>query len=236
VFWRLGLTRLLIIRFTLRFTRSLCATMNSEAVSALLSKNPALKGPRPNWRPWSRAPTWCTGAGDSARSRPTTSRPSADDRLQGQEGPHDGPGLLRRRRWRSFRRTTCWCARRPSPRSIQELIAENPAQLVVEALESYPNTPPPRSTSRSRWPRSSARRSSRNGGPTPARPSPRTPASPCRRRRPSAMSCARRPVSAEDEIFEQFNSTRSARRRISWPRSSRRRRPTRTPRPTSPPS
>ena len=78
------------------------------------------------------------------------------------------------------------------PKKILELIADNPAQLIVEALESYPNRATTAIDLEITLAQVIGEESSRSGGPTPGRPSPRTPASRCPRRRPSATSCARR--------------------------------------------
>ena len=101
------------------------------------------------------------------------------------------------------------------PKKIQELIAENPAQLIVEALESYPN----RATTAidleitlaqvigeekfKKWWADARKAVAKD--PRVAVPEKKT----------ECYVLRETPVSAEDEIFEQFNSTRSARRRIS---------------------
>ena len=75
--------------------------------------------------------------------RPDQELRRGDPRLvidfKGKKAPRDGPGLLRRHDGGPAAPSTCSCARRPSPRRSPELIAEDPAQLVVEALEAYPN-------------------------------------------------------------------------------------------------
>jgi transcription elongation factor GreA len=100
------------------------------------------------------------------------------------------------------------------PKKIDELIEENPAQLVVEALESYPNNAATviemeivlaqvvgPEKFKKWW---SAAKKAVAKDPRVAIPEKKT----------ECYVLRETPVSAEDEILEQFNSTRSARRRI----------------------
>jgi transcription elongation factor GreA len=100
------------------------------------------------------------------------------------------------------------------PKKIQELIADNPVQLIVEALESYPNKATtaidleitlaqivPEDKFKKWW--ADARRA--------AAKDPRVSVP---ERKTECFVLRETPISAEDEIFEQFTSTRSARRRI----------------------
>jgi transcription elongation factor GreA len=100
------------------------------------------------------------------------------------------------------------------PKKIQELISDNPAQLIVEALESYPN----KATTAidleitlaqvvgeekfKKWWGDARKAVAKD--PRVAVPEKKT----------ECYILRETPVSAEDEIFDQFNSTRSARRRI----------------------
>jgi transcription elongation factor GreA len=100
------------------------------------------------------------------------------------------------------------------PKKILELIADNPAQLIVEALESYPN----RATTAidleitlaqvigedkfKKWWADARKAVAKD--PRVSVPEKKT----------ECYILRETPVSAEDEIFDQFNSTRSARRRI----------------------
>jgi transcription elongation factor GreA len=101
------------------------------------------------------------------------------------------------------------------PKKILELIADNPAQLIVEALESYPN----KATTAidleitlsqvvgeemfKKWWGDARKAVSKD--PRVAVPEKKT----------ECYVLRETPVSAEDEIFDQFNGTRSARRKIS---------------------
>ena len=100
------------------------------------------------------------------------------------------------------------------PKKIAELIAENPAQLVVEALEAYPNNAATAieleitlaqvvgdEKFKKWW---AAAKKALAKDPRVAVPAKKT----------ECYILRKTPVSAEDEILEQFNSTRSARRRI----------------------
>jgi len=82
--------------------------------------------------------------------------------------PRDGSGILRRHDG-SPAANHLLVRKETEPKKIQELIADNPAQLIVEALESYPNKATTPSTWRSPSPRWSERKSSRSGGPRRAR-------------------------------------------------------------------
>jgi transcription elongation factor GreA len=100
------------------------------------------------------------------------------------------------------------------PKKIAELIAENPAQLIVEALEAYPN----RATTAidleitlaqvlgeekfKKWWSEAKKAIAKD--PRIAVPEKKT----------DCYILRVTPVSAEDEILDQFNATRSARRRI----------------------
>ncbi len=100
------------------------------------------------------------------------------------------------------------------PKKIAELVAENPAQLVVEALQSYPNNAATviemeitlaqvigEDKFKKWW---SAAKKAVAKDPRVSVPEKKT----------ECYILRETPVSAEDEILEQFNGTRSARRRI----------------------
>ncbi len=100
------------------------------------------------------------------------------------------------------------------PKKIVELAAENPAQLVVEALQAYPNNAATvieleitlaqvigEEKFKKWW---AAAKKAVAKDPRVAVPEKKT----------ECYVLRETPVSAEDEILEQFNSTRSARRRI----------------------
>jgi transcription elongation factor GreA len=188
--------------------------MNSEAVSALLSKNPSLKAAKAKFEAME------PGAFVMHRSWGFGQIKSYDDASQrliidfkGKPGHPMDPAfcvntmevlppkhLLVRKETDGAR--------------IAELIADNPAQLVVEALESYPNHATTvidleltlaqvigEDKFKKWW--SSAKKALVKD-PRISVPEKKT----------ECYVLRETPVSAEDEILEQFNGTRSARRRI----------------------
>ncbi len=189
--------------------------MNSEAVSALLSKNPALKASKPKleaMKPGAYVVHRSWGFGQIKSFDDTTLKLVID--FKGKKSHSMDP---------AFCVTTMdilpdnhlLVRKETEPKKILELIAENPAQLIVEALESYPN----RATTAidleitlsqvigeekfKKWWADARKAVAKD--PRVSIPEKKT----------ECYILRETPVSAEDEIFDQFNSTRSARRRIS---------------------
>jgi len=189
--------------------------MNSEAVSALLAKNPALKASKTKleaMKPGAYVVHRSWGFGQIKSFDDTTLRLVID--FKGKKSHAMDP---------AFCVTTMevlpdnhlLVRKETEPKKILELIADNPAQLIVEALESYPN----RATTAidleitlsqvigeekfKKWWADARKAVAKD--PRVSVPEKKT----------ECYILRETPVSAEDEIFDQFNSTRSARRRIS---------------------
>ena len=188
--------------------------MNSEVVSSLIAKNPSLKAAK------SKLEAMKPGAYVVHRSWGFGQIKSYDEGAQklmidftGKSGHPMDP---------TFCVTTMdvlpdkhlLVRKQTEPKKIAELIAENPAQLVVEALESYPNNATTaidleitlaqvvgEDKFKKWW--SEAKKAVAKD-PRIAVPEKKT----------ECYILRETPVSVEDEIIEQFNSTRSARRRI----------------------
>src|ERR1041385_1200169 len=115
------------------------AIMNSEAVSALVAKNPSLKGAKAKleaMEPGSYVVHRSWGFGQIKSYDDAAQRLVID--FKGKKAHPMDP---------AFCLTTMdvlpanhlLVRKESDPKKIAELIAENPAQLVVEALQSYPN-------------------------------------------------------------------------------------------------
>ncbi len=188
--------------------------MNSEAVSALVAKNPPLKAHK------AKLEAMEAGAYVVHRSWGFGQIKSYDESAQ--RLLIDFKGKKAHPMDPAFCLTTMdvlpakhlLVRKETEPKKIAELIAENPAQLVVEALESYPNHAATviemeitlaqvvgEDKFKKWW---AAAKKAIAKDPRVAVPEKKT----------ECFILRETPVSAEDEILEQFNSTRSARRRI----------------------
>ncbi|MBX3750648.1 MAG: transcription elongation factor GreA [Opitutaceae bacterium] len=188
--------------------------MNSEAVSALIAKNPSLKAAK------AKLEAMEPGAYVVHRSWGFGQIKSYDDAAQRL--------LINFKDKKAHPMDPAFCLntldilpakhllvrKETEPKKIAELIEENPVQLVVEALESYPNNAATQiemeivlaqvvgpEKFKKWW---AAARKAIAKDPRIASPAKKT----------ECYILRETPVSAEDEILEQFNSTRSARRRI----------------------
>jgi transcription elongation factor GreA len=189
--------------------------MNSEAVSALIAKNPSLKAAK------SKLEAMEPGAFCIHRSWGFGQIKSYDDATQRL--------LIDFKGKKAHPMDPAFCVntldilpanhllvrKETDTKKINELIADNPAQLVVEALESYPNNAATaiemeitlaqvigEDKFKKWW---SAAKKAVAKDPRIAIPEKKT----------ECYILRETPISTEDEILEQFNSTRSARRRIS---------------------
>jgi len=189
--------------------------MNSEAVSALIAKNPSLKAAK------SKLEAMEPGAFCIHRSWGFGQIKSYDDATQRL--------LIDFKGKKAHPMDPAFCVntldilpanhllvrKETDTKKINELIADNPAQLVVEALESYPNNAATaiemeitlaqvigEEKFKKWW---SAAKKAVAKDPRIAIPEKKT----------ECYILRETPISTEDEILEQFNSTRSARRRIS---------------------
>ena len=188
--------------------------MNSEAVSALVAKNPPLKAHKAKleaMEPGAYVVHRSWGFGQIKSYDESAQRLLID--FKGKKAHGMDP---------AFCLTTMdvlpashlLVRKETEPKKIAELIAENPAQLVVEALESYPNHAATviemeitlaqvigEDKFKKWW---AAAKKAVAKDPRVAVPEKKT----------ECYILRETPVSAEDEILEQFTSTRSARRRI----------------------
>ncbi|MBL9201337.1 MAG: GreA/GreB family elongation factor [Opitutaceae bacterium] len=188
--------------------------MNSEAVSALIAKSPALKASK------AKLEAMTAGAYVVHRSWGFGQIKSYDDAAQrliidfkGKKGHPMDPAFcigtmdVLPAKHLLVRKET-------DAKKVAELIAENPAQLVVEALQAYPNNAATvieleivlaqvvgEEKFKKWW---SVAKKAVAKDPRVAVPEKKT----------ECYVVRDVPVSAEDEILEQFNGTRSARRRI----------------------
>lgn len=189
--------------------------MNSEAVSALIAKSPSLKAAKAKleaMEPGAYVVHRSWGFGQIKSYDEGTQRLMID--FKGKQGHAMDP---------SFCISTMevlppkhlLVRKETDTAKINELIAENPAQLVVEALQAYPNNAATaieleitlaqvigEEKFKKWW---SAAKKLVAKDPRVAVPEKKT----------ECYVLRETPVSAEDEIMEQFNGTRSARRRIS---------------------
>ena len=188
--------------------------MNSEAVSALIAKSPSLKAAKPKleaMEPGAYVVHRSWGFGQIKRYDEGTQRLIID--FKGKKSHPMEP---------AFCITTMdvlpaqhlLVRKETDTKKIEQLVAENPAQLVVEALQAYPNNAATvieieimlaqvigEDKFKKWW---SAAKKAVAKDPRIAVPAKKT----------ECYVLRETPISAEDEIVEQFNSTRSARRRI----------------------
>jgi transcription elongation factor GreA len=189
--------------------------MNSEAVSALLAKNPSLKGSKPKleaMKPGAYVVHRSWGFGQIKSFDDTTLRLVID--FKGKKAHAMDP---------AFCVTTMevlpdnhlLVRKETEPKKIQELIADNPAQLIVEALESYPNKATTAIDLEITLSQVIGEEKFKKWWGDARKAVAKDPRVSVPEKKTECYILRETPVSAEDEIFDQFNSTRSARRRIS---------------------
>ena len=188
--------------------------MNSEAVTALIAKNPSLKATKAKleaMEPGAYVVHRSWGFGQIKSYNEASQRLLID--FKGKKGHPMDP---------AFCITTMdvlpekhlLVRKETEPKKIAELIADNPAQLVVEALQAYPNNAATviemeitlaqvigEEKFKKWW---SAAKKAVAKDPRVSVPEKKT----------ECYILRETPISSEDEILEQFNTTRSARRRI----------------------
>src|ERR1017187_4558377 len=189
--------------------------MNSEAVSALLVKNPSLKASKSKleaMKPGAYVIHRSWGFGQIKSYDDTTLRLVID--FKGKKDHAIDPAFCVGT-MEVLPENHLLVRKETEPKKSAELIADNPAQLIPVALESYPN----RATTAidleiplaqvvgdekfKKWWGDARKAVAKD--PRVSVPEKKT----------ECYVLRETPVSAEDEIFDQFNSTRSARRRIS---------------------
>jgi transcription elongation factor GreA len=189
--------------------------MNSEAVSALLAKNPALKPSKSKleaMKPGAYVVHRSWGFGQIKSFDDTTLRLLID--FKGKKSHAMDP---------AFCVTTMevlpanhlLVRKETEPKKILELIADNPAQLIVEALESYPNKATTAIDLEITLSQVIGEEKFKKWWADARKAVAKDPRVLVPEKKTECYVLRETPVSAEDEIFDQFNSTRSARRRIS---------------------
>jgi transcription elongation factor GreA len=188
--------------------------MNSEAVSALIAKSPSLKAAKPKleaMEPGAYVVHRSWGFGQIKRYDDGAQRLIID--FKGKKGhPMDPAFCISTMDVLPVKHLLV--RKETEPKVIEALVADNPAQLVVEALQAYPNAAATaieveimlaqvvgEEKFKKWW---SLAKKAVAKDPRIAVPAKKT----------ECYVLRETPVSAEDEIMEQFTSTRSARRRI----------------------
>ena len=188
--------------------------MNSEAVSALVAKNPPLKAHKAKleaMEPGAYVVHRSWGFGQIKSYDETAQRLLID--FKGKKAHPMDP---------AFCLTTMdvlpakhlLVRKETEPKKIAELIAENPAQLVVEALESYPNHAATVIEMEITLAQVIGEDKFKKWWATAKKAIAKDPRIAVPEKKTECFILREIPVSAEDEILEQFTSTRSARRRI----------------------
>jgi transcription elongation factor GreA len=188
--------------------------MNSEAVSALLAKNPALKASK------SKLEAMKPGAYVVHRSWGFGQIKSFDDATM--KLVIDFKGKKSHAMDPAFCITTMevlpanhlLVRKETEPKKILELIADNPAQLIVEALESYPNKATTAIDLEITLSQVIGEEKFKKWWADARKAVAKDPRVSVPEKKTECYVLRETPVSAEDEIFDQFNGTRSARRRI----------------------
>jgi hypothetical protein len=189
--------------------------MNSEAVSALLAKNPSLKASKSKleaMKPGAYVVHRSWGFGQIKDFDDATLKLVID--FKGKKSHSMDP---------AFCVTTMevlpanhlLVRKETEPKKIQDLIAENPAQLIVEALESYPNKATTAIDLEITLSQVIGEEKFKKWWADARKAVAKDPRVLVPEKKTECYVLRETPVSAEDEIFDQFNSTRSARRRIS---------------------
>ncbi|MSU23343.1 MAG: transcription elongation factor GreAB [Opitutus sp.] len=188
--------------------------MNSEALSALIAKTPSLKASKAKleaMEPGAYVVHRSWGFGQIKRYDDSAQRLLID--FKGKKAHPMDPAFCLNT-MEVLPEKHLLVRKETEPKKIAELIAENPAQLVVEALQAYPNNAATviemeitlaqvigEDKFKKWW---SAAKKAVAKDPRVSVPEKKT----------ECYILRETPISAEDEILEQFNTTRSARRRI----------------------
>jgi transcription elongation factor GreA len=188
--------------------------MNSEAVSALIAKMPSLKAAK------AKLEAMEPGAYVVHRSWGFGQIKSYDDAAQ--RLMIDFKGKKSHAMDPAFCITTMdvlpakhlLVRKETEPKKIAELVAENPAQLVVEALEAYPNNAATAIELEITLAQVIGEDKFKKWWAIGKKAVAKDPRIQVPEKKTECYIVRETPVSAEDEILEQFNGTRSARRRI----------------------
>ena len=189
--------------------------MNSEAVSALLAKNPSLKGSKSKleaMKPGAYVVHRSWGFGQIKSFDDTTLRLVID--FKGKKAHAMDPAFCVGT-MEVLPDNHLLVRKETEPKKILELIADNPAQLIVEALESYPNKATTAIDLEITLSQVIGEEKFKKWWGDARKAVAKDPRVSVPEKKTECYILRETPVSAEDEIFDQFNSTRSARRRIS---------------------
>ncbi len=189
--------------------------MNSEAVSALLAKNPALKASKSKleaMKPGAYVVHRSWGFGQIKSFDDTTLRLLID--FKGKKSHAMDPAFCVGT-MEVLPDNHLLVRKETEPKKILELIADNPAQLIVEALESYPNKATTAIDLEITLAQVVGEEKFKKWWADARKAVAKDPRVSVPEKKTECYVLRETPVSAEDEIFDQFNSTRSARRRIS---------------------
>jgi len=189
--------------------------MNSEAVSALLTKNPSLKASKSKLEAMKSGAyvihrSW--GFGQIKSFDDTTLRLVID--FKGKKSHAMDPAFCVGT-MEVLPENHLLVRKETEPKKILELIADNPAQLIVEALESYPNKATTAIDLEITLAQVVGEEKFKKWWGDARKAVAKDPRVSVPEKKTECYILRETPVSAEDEIFDQFNSTRSARRRIS---------------------
>jgi len=188
--------------------------MNPEAVSALIAKNPTLKAAKAKLEAMTPG-TYCVhrswGFGQIKRYDETAQRLIID--FKDKPGHPMDP---------AFCVTTMevlpanhlLVRKETDSAKIAELVAENPAQLLVEALESYPNHAATQIEIEIVLAQVVGAEKFKKWWSAAKKVIAKDPRITIPEKKTECYILREKPISAEDEILEQFKGTRSARRRI----------------------
>jgi transcription elongation factor GreA len=189
--------------------------MNSEAVSALLVKNPSLKASKSKleaMKPGAYVVHRSWGFGQIKSYDDTTLRLVID--FKGKKSHAMDPAFCVGT-MEVLPDNHLLVRKETEPKKILELIADNPAQLIVEALESYPNKATTAIDLEITLAQVIGEEKFKKWWGDARKAVAKDPRVLVPEKKTECYVLRETPVSAEDEIFDQFNSTRSARRKIS---------------------
>jgi transcription elongation factor GreA len=188
--------------------------MNSEAVSALLAKTPSLKASKSKleaMKPGAYVVHRSWGFGQIKSFDDTTLRLTID--FKGKKAHAMDPAFCVGT-MEVLPDNHLLVRKETEPKKIQELIADNPAQLIVEALEAYPNKATTAIDLEITLAQVIGEEKFKKWWGDARKAVAKDPRVLVPEKKTELYVLRETPVSAEDEIFDQFNSTRSARRRI----------------------
>lgn len=188
--------------------------MNSDAVSAVIAKNPALKGFKSKleaMKPGAYVVHRSWGFGQIKSFDDTTLKLMID--FKGKKGHPMDPAFCVNT-MDILPDNHLLVRKETDTKKILELIAENPVQLIVEALESYPNKATTAIDLEITLNQVIGEEKFKKWWSEARRAAAKDPRILVPEKKTECYVLRETPVSAEDEIYEQFSATRSARRKI----------------------